>query len=130
MNSRLDTLQAAFLLAKLPYLAQWNARRRELARRYLDRLQGVGLPADHPDHAWHLFVVRVPDRGAFRAALAERGVHTAVHYPRAVHEHPAYRHLAGEFPVAEALAREVVSLPLYPELTDEEADAVVAAVAR
>jgi dTDP-4-amino-4,6-dideoxygalactose transaminase len=128
VNSRLDTLQAAFLLAKLSYLEQWNARRRELARRYLAAFEGLTLPADHPGHVWHLFVVRVPDRGGFRAALAERGVHTAVHYPRAVHEHPAYRHLAGEFPVAEALAREVVSLPLYPELTDDEADAVVSAV--
>jgi dTDP-3-amino-3,4,6-trideoxy-alpha-D-glucose transaminase len=129
VNSRLDTLQAAFLLAKLPFLEQWTARRRELARRYLDAFDEVGLPADHPDHVWHLFVVRVPDRGAFRAALAEQGVQTAVHYPRAVHEHPAYRHLGGHFPVAEALAREVVSLPLYAELTDEEAETVVSAVA-
>jgi dTDP-4-amino-4,6-dideoxygalactose transaminase len=132
VNSRLDTLQAAFLLAKLPYFKEWQARRRTLARRYLDALAEteVVLPLDHPEHVWHLFVVRVPDRGAFRAKLAERGIQTAVHYPRAVHEHPAYRHLAGDFPVAEALAREVVSLPLYPELSDAEADAVIAAVAR
>jgi len=132
VNSRLDTLQAAFLLTKLPFLESWNARRRELAGRYLDALAGtaLGLPADAPGHVWHLFVLRVSDRGAFRAALAEQGVQTAVHYARAVHQHPAYRHLDrdGGFPVAEALGREVVSLPLYPELTDEEAGAVLDAV--
>jgi dTDP-3-amino-3,4,6-trideoxy-alpha-D-glucose transaminase len=132
VNSRLDTLQAAFLLVKLPHFQEWQERRRALAQRYLHALAEteLGLPADHAQHAWHLFVVRVPDRRAFRTALAERGVQTAVHYARAIHEHPAYRQLAGDggFPVAEALAREVVSLPLYPELTDEEAEAVVKTV--
>ncbi len=132
-NSRLDTLQAAVLLAKLPHLVRWNERRRELAARY-DRLL-ADLPLDRPEWddaaVWHLYVVRVRDRDAFRRALEARGVETAVHYPRAVHEHPAYRHLArpGGFPVAEALAREVVSLPLHPSLTDAEQDAVVEAIA-
>jgi dTDP-4-amino-4,6-dideoxygalactose transaminase len=132
VNSRLDALQAAVLLAKLPRLPADNQRRRELAERYLTALADCGLvlPVDGAGHVWHLFVVRSDDRDTFRRELAERGVETAVHYPRAVHEHPAYSHLArdGGFPVAESLAREVVSLPLYPELTDEEADAVAAAV--
>jgi len=132
-NSRLDTLQAAVLLAKLPHLERWNERRRELAARY-DRLL-ADLPVDRPEwddrSVWHLYVVRVRDRDAFRRALQERGVETAVHYPRAVHEHPAYDHLgrAGGFPVAEALVREVVSLPLHQSLTDAEQGAVVEAIA-
>jgi len=132
-NGRLDTLQAAVLLAKLPHLERWNERRRELAARY-ERLL-ADLPLDRPEWddgaVWHLYVVRVRDRDAFRHALEERGVETAVHYPRAVHEHPAYGNLGrpGDFPVAEALAREVVSLPLHPSLTDAEQDAVVEAIA-
>jgi dTDP-3-amino-3,4,6-trideoxy-alpha-D-glucose transaminase len=132
VNSRLDALQAAVLNAKLPYLERWNRRRRELAEYYLEALAGctLRLPADSPDHVWHLFVVRSDDRDSFRRELAERGIETAVHYPRAVHEHPAYAHLGrmGGFAVAEALAREVVSLPLYPELKDTEAEAVAGAV--
>jgi dTDP-3-amino-3,4,6-trideoxy-alpha-D-glucose transaminase len=132
-NSRLDTLQAAALLARLPGLDAANERRRRLAARYTEGLAGLGL--ELPDdaaggHAFHLYVVAVPERDGFRAALAERGVDTLVHYPRAVHEHPAYGHLArpGELEISERLAREVVSLPLYPELTDAEAEAVVEAV--
>jgi dTDP-4-amino-4,6-dideoxygalactose transaminase len=132
-NGRLDTLQAAVLLAKLPHLERWNERRHELAARYHRLL--ADLPLDRPewddDAVWHLYVVRVRDRDAFRGALDERGVETAVHYPRAVHQHPAYGSLGrpGDFPVAEALAREVVSLPLHPSLTDAEQDAVVEAIA-
>jgi dTDP-4-amino-4,6-dideoxygalactose transaminase len=130
-NSRLDALQAAVLLVKLAHLEAWNERRRELAARYRDGL--ADLPLVLPDegmHVYHLFVVRVAGRDAFRARLAELGIGTLVHYPRAVHEHPAYAHLArpGRLETSERLAREVVSLPLYPELTDDEADAVVRAV--
>jgi dTDP-3-amino-3,4,6-trideoxy-alpha-D-glucose transaminase len=133
-NSRLDTLQAAVLLARLPGVEAANERRRAIAARYTEAL--AGLPLELPDepvggvHAFHLYVVSVADRERFRAGLAERGVETLVHYARAIHEHPAYRGLArpGELDVSERLAREVVSLPLYPELTDDEAEAVVAAV--
>jgi dTDP-3-amino-3,4,6-trideoxy-alpha-D-glucose transaminase len=134
-NSRLDTLQAAVLLARLPGLEAANERRHSIAARYTETL--AGLPLELPEepaggvHAFHLYVVAVPDRERFRDRLAERGVETLVHYPRAVHEHPAYRHLArpGELDVSERLARTVVSLPLYPELTDDEVDAVIDAVA-
>ena len=131
-NSRLDTLQASILLAKLPRLGAWLERRNELAERYLAALgvTAVRLPERGADHVWHLFVVRVPDRDRFRAALAEAGVETLVHYPRAVHQHAAYAGLATRpCPEAEAAAAEVVSLPLFPELDDEEADRVIAAVA-
>ena len=129
-NSRLDTLQAALLLAKLEQLPAWNERRRQLAARYHELLAEMPLkrPAWDDRSVWHLYVVRVRDRDAFRSALEARGVGTAVHYPRAIHEHPAYERLARDLPVAEALAREVVSLPLHPALSDEEQDAVVDAI--
>jgi dTDP-3-amino-3,4,6-trideoxy-alpha-D-glucose transaminase len=132
-NSRLDELQAAVLTAFLPELDAGNARRRSLAAAYRARLDrhGVDPLADDPGHAYHLFVVRTPERERLRAGLAERGIGTAVHYPRPVHEHPAYAHLArpGELRRSEALARTVLSLPLYPELRDDELEAVCVAVA-
>jgi dTDP-4-amino-4,6-dideoxygalactose transaminase len=133
-NSRLDTLQAAILAVKLTRLDRWNDRRRMLAEMYLDRLgpSGLGLPAEAPGprHAYHLFVVRSRDRDGLASALARRGVETLVHYPRAVHEHPAYRSLArpGRLTRSERLAREVLSLPLYPELSEDEAESVAMAV--
>jgi dTDP-4-amino-4,6-dideoxygalactose transaminase len=134
-NSRLDALQASVLLAKLARLEAWTIRRRELAARYRQALAGSGLelPEDPAGgrHAYHLFVLRVPDREAFRRDLNERGVGTLVHYPRAVHQHPAYADVARSptgLETAERLAAEVVSLPLFPELTDAEADEVAASV--
>ena len=133
-NSRLDTIQAAVLLAKLPRLERWIERRRELAARYREALPDALQPPLDPDdgrHVYHLFVVRVPDRDGFRRTLDERGVETLVHYPRAVHQHAAYAGL-GRAPTgldsAERLADEVVSLPLFPELTDAEAKHVIEAV--
>ena len=135
-NSRLDTLQAALLSVKLRHADGWRRRRREIAARYGEALAGTSLvaPAD-PDggiHAYHLYVVAVPDRDRFRASLAGAGVETLVHYPRAVHEHPAYREIgrSGSLAVSERLAASVVSLPLYPELTDDEVTAVVDALTR
>jgi dTDP-3-amino-3,4,6-trideoxy-alpha-D-glucose transaminase len=132
-NSRLDGLQAAVLLAKLPHLPEWTERRRTLAARYLDRLEGSGLalPREAPErlHVYHLFVVRSSSRDELREALRRHGVETLVHYPRPVHRHPAYEHLANSsLEVSERLSDEVVSLPLYAELTDEEQDAVIAAI--
>ena len=133
-NSRLDTLQAAVLLAKLPRLEDWTARRRALAQRYVDALTdcGLGLPleADGRAHAYHLFVVRTPERERLMAMLAMLGIATLVHYPRPVHGHPAYAHLErhGLLGESEAASREILSLPLFPELMDVEADAVLSAV--
>jgi dTDP-3-amino-3,4,6-trideoxy-alpha-D-glucose transaminase len=132
-NSRLDEVQAAALRVRLRKLAAGNRRRAEIATRYDAALaSAVRVPppareGETPAH--HLYVVRVPDRDAFRARLAERGVGTDVHYPRAVHEQPAFAALpGGPLPVTERAMREVVSLPLDPMLTDAEADRVVAAV--
>ena len=129
-NSRLDELQASVLRAKLPHVEGWNERRRAIAGRY-DELE---LPAQRePDgylHARHLYVVRSAARDTFRCRLESREIETLVHYPRAVHQHPAYRRLArGGLGESERLAAEVVSLPLYPELADEEVEAVVEALA-
>ena len=132
-NSRLDEVQAAALRVRLRKLAAGNRLRAEIAARYDAALAGavrVPPPAregERPAH--HLYVVRVPDRDAFRARLAERGIGTDVHYPRAVHEQPAFAGFPrGPLPVTERAMREVVSLPLDPMLTDAEADRVIEAV--
>ena len=133
-NSRLDTLQAAVLLVKLPFLNDWTARRRVLARRYLDGLgaSGLDLPIEAVgrEHVYHLFVIRTRERERLRTMLQRQDIGTLVHYPRPVHGHPAYESLGRDrgLAVSEAASREVLSLPLFPELTDAEADAVVAAV--
>lgn len=134
LNSRLDELQAALLTVKLPHLPAWNARRRAIAARYQERLADTGLilPAAPPDgeHVYHLYVVRAAGRDVVQARLQERGIGTDVHYPLPTHMQPVYTSFAppGGLPVTERLAREVVSLPMYPELTDDEIDAVAAAV--
>jgi len=134
LNSRLDELQAALLAVKLPYLPAWNARRRAIAARYQERLTDTGLilPAAPVDgeHVYHLYVVRAAGRDALQARLQERGIGTEIHYPLPTHLQPVYASFAppGGLPVTERLAREVFSLPMYPELTDDEVDAVAAAV--
>jgi dTDP-4-amino-4,6-dideoxygalactose transaminase len=114
-QSRLDTVQAAVLRAKLPHLERWNARRRELAARYRDAL---GQPADDPGHVYHLFVARFRERDRVQAQLAERGIETLVHYTPAL----------APLPVSARAASEVLSLPLYPQLRDDELEEVLAAL--
>jgi dTDP-4-amino-4,6-dideoxygalactose transaminase len=133
VNSRLDEFQAEILRRRLEHLDERNERRRELAAYYLDRLAEADLvlpvEGDGRKHCWHLFVVLAPEREAFRARLRERGVETLVHYPEPIHKQPAYGHLPHvDVPVSEWLCAQVVSLPLYPELTDAEAGQVVEAV--
>jgi dTDP-4-amino-4,6-dideoxygalactose transaminase len=132
VNSRLDEVQAEVLSRRLARLDAGTARRRELAQRYRAELEGVTLPVEREGtrHCWHLFVVLVEDRDAFRARLREQGVETLVHYPVPIHRQPAWAHLAGAVPlsVSEELCERVVSLPLYPELTDDEAARVIEAV--
>jgi dTDP-4-amino-4,6-dideoxygalactose transaminase len=134
INSRLDEVQAAILRVGLRHLERWTARRRELAALYRLGLEGAGLvlPVEEPyaRAVEHLFVVRHPRRDALAEELAARGIGTLVHYPVPLHLQPAFAHLGGrpgELPVAERAAREVLSLPLHPALTDGEARAVVAA---
>ena len=134
-NSRLDALQAAFLSAKLPHLDDWTRARRGIAARYDEALAGaeVAAPVQAPGrrHAYHLYVVETADRAAFRSELESLGIETAVHYPRAIHQQPAYRELGEgrDLRTSERLASEVVSIPIYPELTDAEVAAVSAALA-
>jgi len=133
-NSRLDPLQAAVLAAKLDHLDAWNARRSQLALRYflgLADLRGLDLPGVRAwaEPVWHVFPVRAPGvRDELQAFLAERGVGTNIHYPTPVHLQPCYagRWREGDFPVAEALAKSLLSLPLDPTHTDREIDFVVA----
>jgi dTDP-4-amino-4,6-dideoxygalactose transaminase len=136
-NARLDEIQAAILRIKLRKLPEWNARRLAIARHYDDRLKGSGVIAPEiPEggrHVFHCYVVRVPGgrRDDLRAYLAERGIGTGVHYPVPIHLQEASAFLGyrqGDFPVTERLANEVVSLPMYPELTDTQVDTVAEAV--
>ena len=136
-NSRLDEIQAAILRVKLRFLAEWSARRRLLATRYREGLAGlpIGLPTESPDciHVYHQYTIRVPARDAVQRRLAESGIRTTVYYPVPLHLQPMYRDLGyriGDFPEAERAAREVLSLPIYPELTHAQVDEVVDALKR
>ena len=133
LNSRLDEVQAAILRVKLRYLDGWNGRRREIAELYARELRGVELPQVTPggESAHHLFPVLTDRRDELQAHLSGRGVTTLVHYPVPLHLQPSYRHWGfgpGSFPVAEIAARRLLSLPLFPQLTDDEVLAVAAAV--
>jgi dTDP-4-amino-4,6-dideoxygalactose transaminase len=137
VNSRLDELQAAFLRVKLAVLDDWNARRRAVAARYLVALSAleITLPSvpDWAEPIWHLFVVRSSQRDALQRALAEAGVDTVIHYPVPPHFQPAYRELGlgpGSFPVAEAIHREVLSLPIWPQMSTDEIGRVCDALSR
>lgn len=133
--SRLDALQAAILLVKLQRLEQWTEARRAHAAVYRECLKGTRcvLPTEDPRvyHVYHQFTVRHPERDALRAHLASRGIQTGVYYPSALHLEEAYRFLGyaeGDLPEAERACREVVSLPVHPELTPEQQEHVCQAV--
>jgi dTDP-4-amino-4,6-dideoxygalactose transaminase len=132
-NSRLDELQAAILGVKLPQLDRLNERRRHVARRYQEGLQGLplDLPEDleEPYHVYHLFVIAVDDRPELMARLNAHGILPGIHYPIPNHLHPANtRFCHDSLSRTERLARRVVSLPMYPELSDLDVDRVVAVI--
>lgn len=138
-NFRMDALQAAVLSAKLPWLAVWNERRRAVAARYAELLAGAAtegrlrLPAEASGnrHVYHQYVVRVPNRDAVRARLARDGISSAVFYPVPLHLQECFRDLGyreGSFPEAERAAKEVLALPIFPELSDEEIERVAASL--
>lgn len=128
VNSRMDGIQAAVLNVKLPHAREWNARRAEKAARYLELLGGVSelaLPRVRPKatHVWHVFAVRAPERDRVRERLAEAGIQTGIHYPTPLPLLAAYRRLGHgpeDFPVSTRNSAEFLSLPLYPELSDED----------
>jgi dTDP-4-amino-4,6-dideoxygalactose transaminase len=135
-NSRLDAIQAAVLLVKLRHLREWNARRVNHAMAYVARLRNscVQIPEVPPgrEHNFHLFVIRVKNRDALMRHLHARGIGTGIHYPQPLHLTPAYQELGypmrGSLPVSEALAAEILSLPIYPELRDSQIEQVSEAV--
>ncbi|MBC7278359.1 DegT/DnrJ/EryC1/StrS family aminotransferase [Nocardioides sp.] len=137
MNSRLDTVQAVVLSAKLARLEKWNELRRQAADRYhvlLDGVRGVRLPESAQGNldVWHLYVVRVRDRDRVLAALLEAGIGTGIHYPFPVHLTAAYASLGfgeGSFPVAERAAGEILSLPMFPHLSPEQQEYVAEVLA-
>jgi dTDP-4-amino-4,6-dideoxygalactose transaminase len=134
VNSRLDELQAAILRAKLPHLDAHNARRRDIAAAYSAAIEGGPLAAPlirgGAESVFHLYVARGPQRDAVQLRLREAGIGTGIHYPVPVHLQPAYAGRVvtgpGGCPETEAASREILSLPLYPELTDEQVEAVCA----
>ncbi|HEY9473594.1 MAG TPA: DegT/DnrJ/EryC1/StrS family aminotransferase [Mycobacteriales bacterium] len=136
-NSRLDSMQAVVLSAKLRRLERWNAARRAAAARYHELLAGVDgvvrpVTEEGNEHVWHLYVVRVPDRDLVLKALREAGIGAGIHYPTPVHLTGAFESLGygpGSFPVAERVAGQLLSLPIHPHLTVDQQELVVAVVA-
>ena len=134
-NYRLEGIQGAVLRTKLPHLERWTEARRSHARRYAELLAdtALGLPAERAEsrHVFHVYAVRTPEREAVMKALAEQGIQTGIHYPIPCHLQPAYQDGAyprGSFPVAERAANEVMSLPMFPELADEQLQMVAEAI--
>lgn len=134
VNGRLDELQAAVLRIKLPYLDEWNQRRRDHARQYNGRL--ADLPVQTPelgssDHVFHLYVIRHEKRDELKAHLESRGIHTGIHYPIPCHLQPAtqaYGDGTGSLPVTEEVCSEILSLPMFPDLRTDEVDRVSDAI--
>ncbi len=133
MNSRLDALQAAILRVKLPHLDAWNRRREAIAMVYRQQLQKLAIrfqqPQEGSTHIYHQFIILTEYRDRLQAFLKERGIPTAIHYPIPVHLQPAFKKRygfhEGDFPVAESAAREVLSLPMHPDLQDSEIALIV-----
>lgn len=135
-NSRLDTLQAAVLLAKLPHLERWNLARKRNAERYNAAFAGhpaICPPAVDPanDHIFHQYTIRVPQRDGLQAHLKSRGIGHSIYYPLALHLQPCFAYLGyrrGSLPVAEAAMESVISLPIYPEMVEAQQEMVIDAV--
>jgi len=127
INSRLDGLQAAILNVKIPHLGKWTEARRKVAADYDELLAGVGdlvLPkvASGREHVYHLYVVRTEKRDALKRHLADAGISTVLNYPKALPFYPAYAYLGakpGDFPISFANQSRILSLPIYPEITEE-----------
>jgi dTDP-4-amino-4,6-dideoxygalactose transaminase len=136
-NYRLETIQAAVLRVKLRYIEKWTEARRSAAARY-DRLladSGIATPRAmaYARHVYHIYAVRTKRRAAWQEALAAQGIQTGIHYPTPVHLLPAFEDLgyrAGQFPHSERAANEVLSLPMYPEITPAQCEAVATALCR
>jgi dTDP-4-amino-4,6-dideoxygalactose transaminase len=135
-NSRLDALQAAILQAKFPHVDTWNEKRREIAQRYSEQLTNLGVivpvECDWGRHVYHLYIIRSDRRPELQAFLKERGISSEVYYPLPPHLSTPCRKFGykeGDFPHAELASRETLALPLYPELTLDQQDVVIRALA-
>jgi dTDP-4-amino-4,6-dideoxygalactose transaminase len=132
-NSRLDEMQAAFLRVKLPHLNQWNAYRQQVAERYLAEIKNplISLPLARDEvfeHIYHVFVIRCEERDELEAYLNENEIHTVKHYPTPMHLQPAYAELnipKGSLPIAEQISKQVLSLPMYYGITEEQVSYVI-----
>jgi dTDP-4-amino-4,6-dideoxygalactose transaminase len=131
-NFRMTDLGASIGIAQLPKLPAWNVRRREIAARYDAQLRGVACPVVRPgvEHVYHQYTIRVARRAEFQQRLEQRGVGSNVYYPVPVHRQEPFRDIAGEqsLPVTEALTEDIMSIPIYPNLSDAEVDSVIAGV--
>lgn len=132
VNSRLDSIQAAFLAAKLEHLDRWNARRNEIACKYNEKFAQMGaitpFVAEGNNHIYHQYTLRVNNRDGLQKHLADNGIPSAVHYPIPLHMQEAFAYLnvgKGSLPVAEKVSEDVISLPIHPHMTDEEVDFVI-----
>ena len=137
VNSRLDEMQAALLLEKLPHLDGWNERRRDVAARYCNEIKNSKvllpeLPSTPSEHVWHVFVIRLKSeesRNEMQTFLKKRGIETLIHYPIPPHLQEAYAHeFNGEYPIAESMAKTILSIPMSPVLTDDEVSEVIGAI--
>lgn len=134
INSRLDEIQAAILQCRLPYLKEWNNKRKEIATHYNNGLAALSdflqIPTIHPDneHVFHLYVVQVEERDALQDYLLDKGIQTLIHYPTPAHMQKAYSYLGyknASLPITEHITKRILSLPMYPELTSEQIDLVI-----
>lgn len=136
-NSRLDEMQAAVLRVKLRYLDEWNAYRKEVASNYLNKInnKNIILPYVHKDinPVWHQFIIRTNNREDLQKYLEEQGISTMIHYPVPIHKQEAYKEysdMIGKLPIAESIADEILSLPIYPEMSKFDIDKVIESINR
>lgn len=134
-NARMDAIQAAILRAKLPFLSSWVEARRRIAKRYTEMLTGLPISLPYTDaaaeHAYHLYVIRTSDRSELMEYLKKSGIASGIHYPIPLHLQPVYADMGyerGDFPVAEKISDEIISLPIYPELTFAQVDFICAKI--
>jgi dTDP-4-amino-4,6-dideoxygalactose transaminase len=131
INSRLDEIQAAILDTQLKYVPGWNKRRREIAKMYTEALQDLVVTPhenERGSHVYHLYVIQSNDRDGLQKYLAEKGVGTLIHYPVPAHMQKAYTYRGykpGDLPVTEQITKRILSLPMFPELTDEQVGLVI-----
>lgn len=130
LNSRLDEIEAAILSVKLPYLDAWNLCRKKIAEKYNSGLQGFPmiLPKEEENHVWHLYVIQTDRRDLLQKYLKKYRIASQIHYPKVIYQQEVYHHLnipKGHAPQAEEAVKKIISLPIYPELTEEETDYII-----